>query len=1485
MPKIHRIRIVGLKYDGMQKQYQDTTFDFHNDITSTNALIAMMNGGGKGVFLQTLFQVLKPGTAWGKQNNRYYQQFFFNKQEQFVPYTFHVLIEWELDGPDQRHLVTGGMFSAEQRISMHEDTETAQQNENEAKITPNITFYAREFERKEDVALAHIPLYENGEVADTEELKDYFKWNGYDVYRDIKKHYRILDTYGINRKDWDIMKDINKDEGGVGKYFEGAEDDHSLFQKRIIPTVSQVLHKAEHQKNDLIDIFKSQASIAKDLPILLKREQAHKEFLEDILPFEHQIAISVEHEGLVQSSTKEGKQFLGALNHVIELEKDALLALEKEIEALQERTTVLRFEKDNLEYAKAHRDIRKWEAQLALEKEKHQKLQEKVIEKNEKKDTLSLSVLLKEWSEMEHSIQSLSQQIEKLEQNSGLEQVNQRMHEIKEEATKRWQDAYTVIQSQNSQYQGYRQFIAHKVKELAEQDKQKTRELVHISTEIDALHERIVEFQKQEEELVQHFGDRLLYDLQGYLGSLEEKNTASASRLEQLKQKEAVSREKQNTLSLQRGKLNESLRYLKEKHEERIESYNKQQKKEEALLNKLHSLLDDAVGPCTHAILSKYAKGIEELLHQNRSQSEQMKQELWETQLDYSLNDEHFWIANQDVKELKERIDEKTGIDVFYGTQFLQSLTDEERMQYLSQYPLLPYGVVVSGPQWEKINQQVLASRMFKSPVPIFMREEMTGNQDRPFVLINGGERSLLSNKSAFMSWKASISEKIEEKKEILTELEKTETSLRRIFNEINRFAEGELCIDLEQLLQQEEKAISETKAELQTVEKEELQEKEKQIQLQEQIKQTQKTIAKCTKDIETLASFQQEKSHHEENKQVKEEKEEKKTLLLSQQTEIENEHQYMQQMQTEWNGTYLEWKLALEQDIKEIARFIEQAAFPPTENGGSSEDAPALSPHILDEVKGSMAELKQLQKSKEEQAQELLAIQATKKAELKQQTKLEKKLRSHNEEWRELTVAEEPIRILEEMLQAARKEAKATEKEEREQGTSVTIAETSLQHAKEQCAKSEKKVAKHEKQPEPWEELDLEVKETEIKDQTKSTKDALKQAEKQQKNTEAKVAGYEGDKLTLSVILKEEALPFTGEHLEQIQKQGKTCILKWCDKHQDIQEEKQVKHAKLEQSLRKLKLAIEAKDWEVRFKNEVLASLDHMDTRHYEHIQTIVKNMKRFSNSGLEQLDRDKERAEKAQDFWASRASMKVLSIAESIRSMIAKMKIKNERGTFPLVQLKEDILPKKAEEVEPLLKQHFVSTIDKITRQFDTIDDTNKSLEHEIKQLIGDEQILFVALRNRYPELLVYNMRTDNAFMYGKPQKEHYSTWQTINQGSRTKSDGSGGQKLSARMVMMMLLLSVKNETDSNWVPLVCDNPFGQAASAHVLDPIFAVADKLKFQLIVVTPPELVKTEISQRFDAYYKLDFVRDKGKEIVTDTVVPAYRIYQGEEVAQ
>lgn len=1485
MPKIHRIRIVGLKYDGMQKQYKDTTFNFHNNQTSTNGLIAMMNGGGKGVFLQTIFQILKPGTSWGKQNNRYYQQFFFNNKEQFIPYTFHVVIQWELDGADRRHLITGGMFSAEQRISMSEESGDERKTlEQEAKILPNITFYTRDFEQNEEAALEHIPLYENDEVADTEGLKDYLKWNGYDVYKDTKKHYRILDTYGINRKDWDIMKDINKDEGGVGKYFEGAEDDHSLFQKRIIPTVSSVLHRTEHQKNDLVEIFKSQASIAKDLPVLLKREQAHKEFLEDIVPFEEHLGKGIEHKEIVDESIKQGRQLLGALEHVKQTEEDTLVTLEKDIEKLTVKQTDLRYQKDNLEYAIAHRVVLDWEKKLVEEKEKHSSLEAIVQEKQERKEELAFLQLLKEWSEYEQTIRSLSQQIAILEQNSGLEQVNQRMDEVKKEASSQWQQANLLIQEAVKQFVGYQKYLKKSEDELSRQEKQKTKDIAKLSSEIDFLYSQIHAFESKEEVLKQEFGDRITYDLRGFIESKSNQIEERKARLEELKIKEKESSDRQNQLATSHGTLAQSIQFSEEKCQDLLSANEAQKQKEATLYGMLHGLLDDVTPQFTHSLLSKYAIQVEEILSQNREQGEQIKKELWETQLDHSLNDEHFWIPNSDVKELKEWIDVKTGIDVFYGSQFLQSLSAEEMASNLVKYPLLPYGLVVSGHQWHKINQQVLSGRMFKSPVPIFLREEMNNDHEElSFVIINGTERDLLTDKNQFTSWKIEIAKQIDDKKEILVEIEKTETSLRGILKEIDRFSSSELSSDYEKAINQEQNALVTKKTKLTEIKIQEEKEREIQLQLKEELEKTNRKIEKLTKDVASLEDFEQEKVLHEENKRVKIEKEKQREAFTATQQEIGKEHKNIVELQTNWKQTYFEWKLTIEQNIKEIVFFIEEAVFPSEEKADQCEEVPHLSLHVLDELNGSIEELKQLQKSKEEQAGELLVIQAKKEAEVKEQKKVEKKLTTLNEDWKQVSVPDEPLSILETMLQTANREARKAEKEEREQSTAVTVAETSVKHATEQRGKAGKKITKHEKQPEEWEDLDLEVKELEIRDLTRITNEEIKQAEKHKKETETNITNYEGDLLTLSVILKKEAASFTENDIDKIKNQGKASILSWCEDHQTIQDEGQEKHAKIEQSLRNVKLTIEGKDWEARFKNEVLTTLDHMDTRHYLHIQTIVKNMKNFSQSGLEQLERDKERAEKAQNFWASRASMKVMSISEAIRSMIAKMKLKNERGTFPLVQLKEDILPKKAEDIEPLLKQHFVSAITKITKQFDVIDDTNIALDQEIKQLISDEQILFVSLRNRYPELLVYNMRTDNAFMYGKPQREHYSTWQTINQGSRTKSDGSGGQKLSARMVMMMMLLSVKSETDQSWVPLVCDNPFGQAASAHVLDPIFAVAEKLKFQFIVVTPPELVKTEISQRFEAYYKLDFIREKGKEIVSDTIVPAYRIYQGEEV--
>ncbi|MFL6558954.1 MAG: hypothetical protein ACJ8MO_22900, partial [Bacillus sp. (in: firmicutes)] len=747
------------------------------------------------------------------------------------------------------------------------------------------------------------------------------------------------------------------------------------------------------------------------------------------------------------------------------------------------------------------------------------------------------------------------------------------MDEIKKEAAKQWEHSYHSLQEAVKQYFGYRKFLHKKGMELSLQDKQKTKAIAQLSMEIDVLYTQIHAFESKEEALIQEFGDRITYDLKGLIESISKQIEDKKSRLEELQAKDKESSQVQNQLATSHGTLVQSIQFSEEKCEE-LNAANEEQKQREAkLLDKLHGLIDDAAAPFTQSLLSKYSVQIEEILGNNRQQGELIKKELWETQLDHSLNDEPFWIANKDVKELKEWIDKKTGIDVFYGTQFLQSLSPEELANYLINFPLLPYGLVVSGQQWQKINQQVLSGRLFRSPVPIFLREEMNSEHQQPsFVIINGSEKQLLTDKNQFTHWKIKIAKQIEGKKDTLIELEKTEISLRRVLKEIDRFLSKQLSSDIEKAFNQEQANLLSKKTQLQQITTKQEKEKELQLQLKEQLGKTNQKIEKLTKDVEILEDFDRKKSVHQENKRVKLEKEKQRESLGLVQKEIEKEHQNIIELQSRWNQTYVEWKLSTEQNIKEIAFFIEEAIFPTDEKAEHCDEVPSLSPHLLDEINGSIEELKQLQKSKEEQASELLVIQATKESEQKQQKKLEKKLNSHMEEWKSVPEPVEPFSILENMLQTAQKDSKTAEKDEREQGTAVTVAETSLKHTTEQRDKSAKKMAKHDKQPEAWEDLDLEVKAVEIKDQTKRTKEEVKQAEKRQKETETKIAGYEGDLLTLSVILKDEAAAFTDSDIEKIKNHGKACILSWCEGHQAIQEDGQEKHAKIDQSLRNLK-------------------------------------------------------------------------------------------------------------------------------------------------------------------------------------------------------------------------------------------------------------------------------------------------------------------------
>jgi hypothetical protein len=101
--------------------------------------------------------------------------------------------------------------------------------------------------------------------------------------------------------------------------------------------------------------------------------------------------------------------------------------------------------------------------------------------------------------------------------------------------------------------------------------------------------------------------------------------------------------------------------------------------------------------------------------------------------------------------------------------------------------------------------------------------------------------------------------------------------------------------------------------------------------------------------------------------------------------------------------------------------------------------------------------------------------------------------------------------------------------------------------------------------------------------------------------------------------------------------------------------------------------------------------------------------------------------------------------------------------------------------------------------------------------------------------------------------------------------EAKGSGGLLAARTIIMMMNMTFKRQEHSNNWSVLITDNPFGQAVSAHILDPIFSIADILRFQWIVLAPPELIKLDVSRRFPVYWKLELSQQKQGEMIKEVL--------------
>ena len=125
MPKLSKIRLTGCKYDGLRKEHENSIFDLTKDGKADHTLFTLFNGGGKGVMMQLIFQLLLPETKWGKSNGNKIIGMFYDQRKNLHSFTFHVVLEWVLDTVPEKRLINGIAFKSSIKNTGSDEEESA----------------------------------------------------------------------------------------------------------------------------------------------------------------------------------------------------------------------------------------------------------------------------------------------------------------------------------------------------------------------------------------------------------------------------------------------------------------------------------------------------------------------------------------------------------------------------------------------------------------------------------------------------------------------------------------------------------------------------------------------------------------------------------------------------------------------------------------------------------------------------------------------------------------------------------------------------------------------------------------------------------------------------------------------------------------------------------------------------------------------------------------------------------------------------------------------------------------------------------------------------------------------------------------------------------------------------------------------------------------------------------------------------------------
>lgn len=1427
MSKINAVRFINLNYNNSAIRISDETLFMNGEST----LLSLRNGGGKSVLVQMMTAPFVHKRYRDAKDRPFYSYFTTNKPS-------FILMEWALE-QGAGYVLTGMM------VRKNQDVEDVS-----GEALEMINFIS-EYSQPCLQDIHHLPVVEKGKkemilknFSACRQLFESYKQDRsigffyYDMNNSAqsRQYFEKLAEYQIHYKEWEnIIKKVNLKESGLSDLFADCRDEKGLVEKWFLDAVESKLNRGKNRMQEFQSILEKYVGQYKDNQSKMKRRDAIEKFKEESVKIQE---IGEEYEGAAKGERKQENliiHFMQELERLLKETEEEDSQVQREIEELESFIARLIYEQlsgeiygmeDQKYFHMSNKEMISME-QEALEREAEQ-IQRKLyllvcakLQETVDRDQKDLEVL-------QQKLVAARQSEEELEpERQELGDILKRYYESK------------VLENQTAQKENQTSIEQKREENTAEKEKlyRIGEDMLQAARQVTASETRARNYDRLEHIYNERYQTSLRRNILGEYepGTLE---ILEEEFQRELEQKVRERTEKKRTFEKNKERLREQERCLEDIRAEEIhkkEEISQQEKRRERYQQELEIRknilryldLEEKELFSEEKIFGAFDRKLKELdgIRKNLEKEE------------YELEQEYTRLTQGKVLELPEEFEtilQELGIHAVYGMEWLKrnSLSPEEKEDLVRRHPFLPYGLLLSRQELNKLADY--GKEIYTSfPIPLLVREELEkAQQDREngIVQMDGIRFYVLFNENLLDEEKLAIlvqekethlckvREGIQIRKQEYREYFERQELVRHqeVNQEIFQKNQGEIRELQEQLKQLGERIQEETRRQREG--KEELQ------SLEEEIRKDEENVREFQRRQEDFTQLRRDYAEYENNLREREQWERKRERLQEQKKISESLYEKQQEKIRE-----LEWEsdqLLREQDDlqKELEKYSSY------ESGKFTQEEQEIR-RMESRYKAITSAMSSQIQDLEEQEQKAASRWRHSREELDRQS--EKYQLSH-EEWRETAYdrraeTHQEIQLEDRKQKIERKKWEWNEEDKKEAVLIQQIRER-MERLKKECGQ-ENPMERSKIQSE-----DFEARKNQL---TYQKKEKEKQSGKLQKRMRiynenlTALSEYQDFKIQEPIQWEED---FSGMDEKQL-RNFKGILVR--DYNQTIKE-KQERREQLSRTLHQItrmeifqedfyRKPLEAMLELVGDASRVLSQL-HTTLQSYESLMEKLK-------TDISLVEKEKERIVELLEDYVHQVHQEMGKIDQNSTITI------RER---PVKMLKIQILG--WEENENLYHLRLQDFIDEVTKKGLQIFEKNENA----REYLGTR----MTTKNLYDTVIGIGNIQIRLFKI-EEQREYPITWAEV-------ARNSGGEGfLSAFVILSSLLCYMrKDESDifaekNEGKVLLMDNPFAQTNASHLLKPLMDMAKKTNTQLICLTG--LGGESIYNRFDNIYVLNLI--------------------------